>query len=67
MPSSAKRNVQTGPNNQFGGLKKGLFSVVYQVGMAGVVAIAPSDPIISINNMKPSTFNGSIFSFISTN
>jgi hypothetical protein len=30
MPINKYKHVQTGPNNQFGGVKDGLFNVTYQ-------------------------------------
>lgn len=36
--------VHAGPNTHDGGLKNGLLSVLYQVGMAGVVKRAPTIP-----------------------
>jgi len=39
--------VQAGPKIQFGGLKLGLLSLAYQLGMAGAVKIAPKMPIAS--------------------
>jgi hypothetical protein len=38
------RLIQTGLNIQLGGLKKGLFNVLYHVGMAGVVKREPKKP-----------------------
>jgi hypothetical protein len=37
-------NVHTGANTQLGGLKKGLLSAAYQVGMDGVVKVEPMNP-----------------------
>jgi hypothetical protein len=41
-----KRLIHTGLNIQFGGVKKGLFNVLYQVGMAGVVKRDPKKPAV---------------------
>ena len=41
--------VQTGPNNQFGGLKEGWFKVAYQLGIARAVKIPAMAPIASGN------------------
>jgi hypothetical protein len=41
---SANRVIQTGANNQLGGLKEGFFRVAYQVGIAGVVKTEPIKP-----------------------
>lgn len=38
--------VHTGPNIQFGGLKKGLLSSEYQVFIEGVVTIDPKNPAL---------------------
>ena len=44
IPMSINRLIQTGLNIQLGGVKKGLFNVLYQVGMAGVVKREPRKP-----------------------
>jgi hypothetical protein len=44
IPMSINRLIQTGLNIQSGGLKDGLFNVLYQVGMAGVVKREPIKP-----------------------
>ncbi len=44
IPMSINRLIQTGPNIQSGGVKKGFFNVLYQVGMAGVVKREPATP-----------------------
>jgi len=44
IPMSINRLIQTGPNIQSGGVKKGFFNVLYQVGMAGVVKREPRKP-----------------------
>ena len=43
--------VHTGPKSQFGGAKKGLFRVTYQVGMAEIVKGVPRSP----TNSHPTT------------
>ena len=43
---SINRPIHTGLNIQLGGVKKGLFNVAYQVGMAGVVKREPRKPAI---------------------
>jgi len=43
---SMNRLIQTGLNIQLGGLKNGLFNVLYHVGMAGVVKRDPNKPAI---------------------
>ena len=52
MPISIYNSVQTGPNNQLGGEKKGLLSVTYQVGMAEKVKMLPRIPTASQNIME---------------
>lgn len=47
MPMSAYRIVQTGPNIQLGGLRAGLASVIYQVGIADAVKNVPIIPASS--------------------
>jgi len=44
IPISKNRVVQTGANTALGGVKDGLFSVAYQVGIAGVVKKEPIKP-----------------------
>lgn len=44
MPIKINKVVHTGPKIQFGGLKLGLFKVLYQEPIAGVVKIAPMVP-----------------------
>jgi len=36
--------IQTGPKMELGGVKAGFFRPLYQVGIAGVVKIAPIPP-----------------------
>ncbi len=43
-PIRINRVVQTGANNQLGGVKKGLFRVAYQVGIEGDVKTEPMKP-----------------------
>jgi hypothetical protein len=45
IPISINSIVQTGANNQFGGLKDGFSKVVYHVGMEELVKIEPIKPI----------------------
>jgi hypothetical protein len=45
IPMSINRLIQTGLNIQLGGEKKGFFSVLYQVGMAGAVKREPRKPV----------------------
>jgi hypothetical protein len=55
IPIKIYKIVQTGPNNQLGGLKKGLFNVEYQLAMLEVVKkepIKPADKHKSIENIK---------------
>ena len=47
MPIIAYSVVQTGPNSHPGGVHAGFARVAYQVGIAGVVASAPSPPASS--------------------
>ncbi len=44
IPISMYKIVQTGPNNQFGGLKNGLFSVEYQLSIDVIVKMLPINP-----------------------
>lgn len=44
IPIKVYNVVQTGPKTQAGGLKNGLLSVVYQVGISGAVKIDPMAP-----------------------
>jgi hypothetical protein len=44
-PIKKNRIVHTGPNNQLGGVKYGLFRNTYQVGIFGIVKTDPIDPI----------------------
>jgi len=50
IPISINSIVQTGANNQFGGVKDGFSRVVYHVGMEALVKI---DPIKPINRHTP--------------
>ena len=47
MPISANKVVQTGANNHAGGLRAGLGSVAYHVGMDWAVKIEPIIPAAS--------------------
>jgi len=42
IPIKKYKTVHTGPNTQFGGLKKGLLSKAYQVGIDGNVTALPA-------------------------
>lgn len=44
IPIKRKRIVQTGPNTTLGGLKTGLFKVLYQLDIAGIVMMEPINP-----------------------
>lgn len=44
--------VQTGPNNQLGGLKEGLFKPAYQFGISEMLNIPPRDPIPTVATME---------------
>ena len=44
IPISKKSKVQTGANNQFGGLKNGFSSPAYQPCIEGIVNIEPTNP-----------------------
>lgn len=44
MPMSMYSVIHTGENNQFGGVKEGLLSVAYHVGIASVVKMDPTKP-----------------------
>lgn len=48
----ANRVVHTGPKTQLGGLKGGFTKWLYQRGIFGVVAIVPSEPIISTKKIN---------------
>ncbi len=50
-PIKKYNSVQTGANIQFGGAKKGLFKVTYQVGIAEIVNGVPNNP----TNSQPIT------------
>ena len=78
IPININSIVQTGANNQLGGVKDGFFSVAYQVGIADVVKKEPSKPAIwqitmLMTNLKItiilifsiSIFNSSISLFLS--
>ena len=44
IPINVNKVVQTGANNQFGGLKEGLLTEAYQVSIEEAVAIPPMEP-----------------------
>jgi len=44
IPISKNNVIQTGENNQLGGVKNGFLRVAYQVGIAGVVNREPMNP-----------------------
>jgi len=44
IPISKNKVIQTGENNQLGGVKDGFIRVAYQVGIAGVVNREPMNP-----------------------
>lgn len=50
IPINVYSKVQTGPNNQLGGLKLGFKSVWYHVGISATVKIAPSEPKPTVNS-----------------
>ena len=53
MPIKVNNVVQTGANNQFGGLKLGLFTETYQVSMEEAVAMPPTEPSATQNKILP--------------
>lgn len=56
--------IQTGPNSQLGGVKKGLFNVAYQVGIDEAVKIEPMAPAScesTIEDISKGTF---VFDFL---
>lgn len=56
IPISKYKMVHTGPNNQFGGLKNGLFRLAYQVGISETVKIPPSEPNPTIKMTEITSF-----------
>ena len=56
IPIKTYSKVQTGPNNQLGGLKGGLFKVAYQVPILLAVAYPEMPPTVSVMSKEINNF-----------
>jgi len=58
IPIRIYKVVQVGPKIQFGGLKKGLFKVAYQVGIAETVKTEPKPPMARGRTIETTNLSG---------
>ena len=52
IPMSANNVVHTGPKSQFGGVNGGFIKSAYHVGIFGMVARDPREPMISLRRIN---------------